>query len=184
MPLFPPGAPVSIIVDGRPVAAYVRAYVVAGRVYAPVSPLLTRLADRVWFVGNSLLIERGSVRVRVRIAPVVPASLNATYVAIAPVLRAIGASVRYESAGRRLIVQVPQRAILASPTPFNPSVPSVAPSAVFTPAPAQTPRPVWTGSPLPRRTPLSVPPIVSVAPCRQDRGEAKREIEAQTRREG
>jgi hypothetical protein len=158
VPLFPPGAPVSIIVDGRPVAAYVRAFVVAGRVYAPVSPLLTRLADRVWSVGDSLVIERGGVRVRVKIAPGVPGALDAAFVAIAPVLRAMGASVRYESAERRLIVQVPARAILASPTPFNPSVPSVAPSAVFTAVPAVTPRPLWTGSPLPRRTPLAVPP--------------------------
>ena len=165
MPLFPPGAPVSIIVDGRPLAEYVRAYVVAGRVYAPVSPLLTRLADRVWSVGDSLVIERGSVRVRVRIAPAAPASLNATFVAIAPVLRAIGASVRYEPVGRRLIVHVPARTILASPTPFNPSLPSVAPSAVFTPVPAQAPRPIWTGSPLPRRTPLSVPPISQPQPA-------------------
>ena len=158
MPTFPPPTPVSIIVDGRPLAAYVRAYAFAGRIYAPVSPLLTGLADRVWSQGDTLLIQRGDVRVRVVLAPTLPGQFGGDFVAVGPVLRALGASVRYDPASRRLIVLVPPRRMVASPTPFNPSAPSVRPSVVFTPAESPTPHPIWTGSPLPRRTPLSAPP--------------------------
>jgi hypothetical protein len=159
VPLFPPATPVTLTVDGRPLPAYVRAYVTEGRVFAPVSPLLTRLADRVWSENGALVIERGARRVRVTLGPVSPSALNAVYVMVAPILRALGASVRYDPAGHRLVVLTVERTVVASPTPFNPSVPAVAPSAVFTaPVPA-TPRPVWTGSPLPRRTPLPASPV-------------------------
>jgi hypothetical protein len=158
VPTFPPPTPVSIVVDGRPLAAYVRAYEFEGRVYAPVSPLLTRLADRVWSQGNTLVIVRGNARVRVALLHARAGPLDGDFVAVGPVLRALGASVQYEPAVRRLIVRVPSRAVVESPTPFNPSAPSVRPSAVFTPTLSPTPRPVWSGSPLPRRTPLPVPP--------------------------
>jgi hypothetical protein len=121
--------------------------------------LLTRLADRVWSEGEDLVIERGKKRVRVKIwTAASPSQLNEIYIMVGPALRALGASVRYDAAGRRLIVHIPARTIVASPSPFNAAVPLVAPSAVFTPAQAATPRPIWTGSPLPRRTPLPVPP--------------------------
>jgi hypothetical protein len=167
VPTFPPPTPVSIIVDGRPLAAYVRAYAFEGRIYAPVSPLLTRLADRVWSQGDTLVIQRGEVRVRVVLAPTLPGQLGGDFVAVGPVLRALGASVRYDPAGRRLIVRIPPRSAVVSPTPFNATAPSVRPSAVFTPAESPTPRPVWTGSPLPRRTPLPAPPPVCRRACRR-----------------
>ena len=34
VPLFPPGAPVTVLVDGRPLAAYARAYLIGSRVFA------------------------------------------------------------------------------------------------------------------------------------------------------
>jgi hypothetical protein len=160
VPTFPPPTPVSIVVDGRPLAAYVRAYAFEGRVYAPVSPLLTRLADRVWSQGDELVIQRGNVRIRVALAHSLAGQLNGDFVAVGPVLRALGASVRYEPSGRRLIVRVPPRAVVESPTPFDPNAPSVRPSAVFTAPVSPSPRPAWTGSPLPRRTPLPAPPPV------------------------
>ncbi len=160
MPLFPPETPVTVLLDGKPLAAYVRAYVAAGRVFVPVDPVLTRVADRLWFEGDTLVIQRGARRVRVRLAPSYPSDLDAAYVAAAPALRGLGAVLRYDPAARRLDVRLPQDAQVASPTPFNPALPTAAPSAVFTPAPQASPRPAWTGSPLPRRTPLplSTPP--------------------------
>jgi hypothetical protein len=149
-----------VVIDGRPLAAYGRAYLAGGRVFAPVAPLLTRLADGFWFEGETLVVERAGRRVRVRLAPVFSSQLAGAYVPAGPVLRALGASARYEQSGHRLIVSVPLRAVVASPTPFNPALPSIAPSAVFTPMPAATPRPIWTGSPLPRRTALPLPPPV------------------------
>lgn len=126
--------------------------------YAPVAPLLTRLADRFWFDGDTLVVQRGARRVRIRLAPRFSGELNGAYLPVGPALRALGASVRYDPAAHRLVVTVSARAVVAVPTPFNPAVPSVAPSAVFTPAPPSTARPVWTGSPTPRRTGLPFPP--------------------------
>jgi hypothetical protein len=158
VPLFPPGTPVTVLIDGRPLAAYAGSYLAGGRVFAPVSPLLTGLADRVWFDRGTLVIERGQRRIRVLLMPPRPDELNDTYVAAGALLRALGASVRYEPASHRLIVRLPSRTTLASPTPFNQAVVSAPPSSVFTPSPTSTPRPIWSGSPLPRRTPLPVPP--------------------------
>lgn len=150
MPLFPPGTPVAVLLDGHPLAAYERAYLADGRVYAPVSPLLTRLADRLWIDGTTLIVERGARRVRV--------PLLGDYVMIGPVLRAIGAPAQYDPATSRLTVFTPPRSVVNTPTPFDPAAPHAAPTAVFTPLEPATPRPVWSGSPLPRRTPLPRPP--------------------------
>jgi len=158
VPLFPPDASVTVIVDGRPLAAYARAYESAGRVYAPVAPLLTRLADRFWFDGDTLVIERAGRRVSVALEPRFRGELDGTYVPAGPVLRALGAGVRYDPAARRLAVTLPKAGALASPSPFDPSRGEVAPNPVFTPVAPPTPRPVWTGSPLPRRTALPYPP--------------------------
>ena len=89
VPLFPP-APVAILVDGRPLASYVHAYVAGGRVLAPVVPLLTRLADRVWYEGDTLVIERGARRVRVPLEKTFPDQFDGAYIAIGPVSSAGG----------------------------------------------------------------------------------------------
>jgi hypothetical protein len=152
-----------VLVDGRPLAAYVHAYLAGGRVFAPVIPLLAQLADRVWFDGDVLVVERAGRRVRVRVAPAFPDQLDGTYVPAGPVLRALGDAVRYDAGSRSLEVRTPAR-VVASPTPFNPTMPSVAPSVVFTPQPAVTPRPAVSGSPLPRRTPLPAVPLSAQRP--------------------
>jgi hypothetical protein len=158
VPLFPPDAPVGVLIDGRPLTAYVRAYVSGGHVYAPVAPLLTRLADRFWFEGETFVVQRGGRSVRIRMTPQYRGELDAAFIPVGPVLAALGATVRYDSTAHRLMVRLPARTVVGSPTPFNPGVPSVAPSAVFTPLPPATPRPIWTGSPMPRRTGLPFPP--------------------------
>jgi hypothetical protein len=145
-------------VDGRPLAAYVCAYFIEGRVYAPVSPLLTRLADRVWFEGRELIIERDGRRIRVKSLPADPTALDGVVVAAGPVLRALGASVQYDPRLHRLVVRLASHGTVASPTPFDARAPEVVPNAVFTPLISPTPRPIWTGTPLPRRTALPVPP--------------------------
>jgi len=158
VPLFPPGTLVTVVVDGRPIVGYAPAYLAGGRVFLPVAPLLTRLADRLWLDGDTLVIERGGRRVRVRVGPSDSGQLSAVYVPAGPVLRRLGVLVRYDPAGRRLVLSIPARASVASPAPFNPTLPSVAPGTVFTPMPVATPRPIWTGSPLARRTALPLPP--------------------------
>jgi hypothetical protein len=158
VPLFPPATPVTIVINGRPLASYQRAYVAGGRVFAPVDPLLVRLADRIWYDGDTLVVERGTRRVRVRLAGLFPEQLDGAYVAAGPVLRGLGIASSFDPAGRRLLILIASGGVVATPTPFDPALPSAPPAAVFTPAPALTPRPVWTGSPLPRRTPLDLPP--------------------------
>lgn len=158
MPLFPPATPVTIVVNGHPLASYVRPYVADGRVFAPVDPVLTGLADRLWYDGNVLVIERGARRIGVRLAAAYIGELDTDYVAVGPALRTLGAVVSWEERTHELRVRVAPQAGVATPTPFDAALPSVPPNEVFTPAPPQTPRPLWTGSPLPRRTPLRFPP--------------------------
>jgi hypothetical protein len=157
VPIFPP-APVTILIDGRPLEGYSRAYLARDRVFAPVEPLLTTVADRIWYDGSALIIERGARRVVVRLGAS-PNELDSTFVPAGAVLRALGASVWFDPKKHRLVVRLPARAV-ATPTPFDPTAPSAPPAAVFTPAPSPAPRPVWTGPPLPRRTPLPLPPAV------------------------
>ena len=151
---YPAGTAVSVVVDGKPVPAYIGAYETRGRIIAPVRPFLTRIADRLWFEGNDLVIQRDGRIVRVAVARRMPDALDRAYVPIAPVLRALGASVSYDENRHRVLVRLEAATEVATPEPFNPNAPAIAPRVVFTPTPVATPRPVWTGSPLPRRTPL------------------------------
>jgi hypothetical protein len=137
---------------------YARAYVANGRVFAPVDPLLTRLADRLWFEGTTLVVQRDGRRVYIPVAGGAAAALDGTYVAAGPVLHQLGVAAHYDAAAHRLLVRVGERETVASPTPFNAAAPAVAPTDVFTPSPVPSPRPVWTGSPMPRRTALPFPP--------------------------
>jgi hypothetical protein len=120
-------------------------------VYAPLRPFVTAVAYRLWYEGDVLVISRAGREARIRLQPRQPGVLDDVYVPIANVLRALGAHVRYAS--RRLDVQITY-VPLVSPTPFDPTQPSVPPQTIFTPIPSPTPRPVWSGSPIPRRTPL------------------------------
>ncbi|HEY9085731.1 MAG TPA: hypothetical protein VIN40_07335 [Candidatus Tyrphobacter sp.] len=157
MPILPLAAAVTVLLDGRPVPAYARAFASAGRTYAPLAPYVTRIADRLWYEGNTVVIERGARRVRLRLASVAPDALDREYVAIAPVLRGLGASVGYDARARTVdVVSAPGHEI-ATPAPFDPNAPQVAPRVIFTPVPIPTPRAVWHGPAIPRRTPLPFP---------------------------
>ena len=139
---------------GRPfTGAYAEAYVAGGRVFVPVYPLLTRLADRIYYEGSTLIVERGGSRIGVVVGPV-PSGFNGVYVMAAPVLTRLDAQVRFDARHRILFVRTARNAVPAPPTPFNAAAPTLPPATVFTPEPVATPRPIWTGSPLPRRTPL------------------------------
>jgi len=154
VPVFPPAAHVSVIVDGRPLPAYLPAYVRGGRVFAPVDPLLLRLADRVWRDGDAVVVERLERRIRIPIATF-GSDLALEYVPVAA-LRGLGDRLTYDPAQRKLEIETPATPPVASATPYMPyAAPS--PRAVFTAQPVPTPRPVWTGPALPRRTPLPVP---------------------------
>ena len=148
--------PVAVVVDGRPLPAYVRAYVARGRAFVPLEPLLSRVTRSFWFDadGGLVVLRADGSLVRVRLPARLPEELDVAYVPIAPVLRAIGVDVDYLRSAATLEVRTPGRAAVATPTPYAaPSLPQPA-RAVFTPQPVPTPRPVWSGPPVPRRTPL------------------------------
>lgn len=111
---------------------------------APVYPFVVDAAASVEYDGPTIVVRRGDLFAQVPSAP---------FVAIGPLLRTLGLTVTYDPRLHRVLIETP-RAVLATPTPFNPAVPQATPASVFTPEPQVTPRPVVTGKPLPRRTPL------------------------------
>jgi hypothetical protein len=143
--VFPPSTAVTVVIDGTPVRAYCQAHVRDGRTLGPPDPFITRVADRIWYEGDRIVVQRGA-----RIVRMTP---ERGELPLAPVLRALGARVSF--ANRRLFAYFPRRPI-ATPSPFDAQIRGVSPRVVFTPEPVTTPRPVWTGVPLPRRTPLPV----------------------------
>lgn len=146
----------TVVLNGKAVRSYTGAFESAGRVYAPLRPFVTGIADAMWFEGDRLVIVRDGRSVIVRMPSREPDALDHAYVPLAPILRSLGEIVEYQPFGR-IVVRSPYPGVVATATPFNPSAPSASPSVVFTPVPVPTPRPIWTGSPLPRRTPLPYP---------------------------
>jgi len=149
--LFPPARTIAVIVNGHPVAAYVHPFERGGRAFAPIRPFVTTFADRVWYEGNVLVIVRGSRVARVSLPDRVDGGLADAYVAIAPLLRALGEGVRYDVGLRAVEITTPDARSIGSARPFDPLAVQVSPRTVFTPAPRVTTRPVWTGVPLPCR---------------------------------
>lgn len=149
--------PVTVTVEGRRLAVYVRARILDGRVYAPLS-LVRMLVDRMWLEDRALVVERDGRRARVPLALRFDGDMDVSAVAIAPLLRALGDDLHYQSATRTLDVRAPQVPV-ASASPFAGAPQPARP--VFTPEPVRTPKPVWSASPLPRRTPLAPPPASS-----------------------
>ncbi len=153
MSLFPPAAAVVVVLNGQRIASYGATFLTGGHVYAPLRPFVTRLADRIWFEKDRLVIVRDGRRIDVRTPSREPDALDHLYVPLAYVLRALGAAVTYHRGV--LNVRFASTEVLATPTPFAGA--QISPRPVFTPQPVPTPRPIWTGEPLPRRTPLPYP---------------------------
>ncbi|HEY3676599.1 MAG TPA: hypothetical protein VGK84_11465 [Candidatus Tumulicola sp.] len=152
VPVIPPQPPVTIWIDGRRLQQYIHAYVAGGRVYAPVSPLLRRLADAVWWEGSTLVVRRCDRQLRVKIPNGNWASLQTSFVPIAPMVQFLGDAVTYDARTHEVDVRTAPARPLETPTPYAPV--QQIPQPVFTPVASPTPKPVWSGSPLPRRTPL------------------------------
>jgi hypothetical protein len=161
VPVFPPAAPVTVLVDGRPLSSYARAYLQNGRVFVPLAPILLRLTDRAWFEDSVLVLQRDGRRVRVAVPRGYADALETTFVAIGPIVRRLGDAVVYDARIGRLQIRTPRPAGVATPTPYVQPPATQAPREVFTPSPPPLPRPTWSGRPLPRRTPLPNPPPAS-----------------------
>lgn len=153
MAILPPVA-LTLLLDGRPVRSYEPLYLAGGRVLGPVDPFLTRVADRIAYSGGFAIFTRDGRNVRVRLISMPPAGLTQTYVALVPLLRALGESVRLDSVTATLDVRTPAGVGVGTLGPFDPRARVEPPRTVFTPVPVPTDRPVWNGTPRPRRTPI------------------------------
>jgi hypothetical protein len=143
-----------LVLDGRPLRSYTPLYVTHGRIVGPVDPFVTRVAERMEYIGPFAVFVRGEKRVQIRLLHREPGQLRETYVPLVPLLRALGESVVIDASRGVIEVTTPKNSTVRPPDPFDPLAPQVSPSAVFTPMPQPTPRPVWTGVPRPRRTPV------------------------------
>lgn len=114
---------------------------------APAEPFLTAMAASIERSGDNILVRRGDRFAQARVVQ--------GNVAIAPIMRALGASVAYDSARHVLNISIAPPPF-ATATPFNRAVPQAAVRAVFTPTPMPTSKPVAGGKPVPRRTPQAV----------------------------
>jgi len=146
--------PIAILLNGSPLRSYNPPYLVHGRIEAPVAPFLTRIADRIGYVGEVMIVIRGNATVRIRTGPHDPKSLQAVYVPIAGALRALGARITYDARRKVLEIQAGGHRLMQTMPPYEVRSPGPAPTTVFTPEPVQTTRPEYTGSPHPRRTPV------------------------------
>jgi len=143
---------VTILVDGAFVPSAPPASLVDGRVVAPLE-LVARIADRVELAaGGVVTAHRGE---RACVAQRLPGT-DPALVALAPLARCLGAShVAWDGAAKTLSLAFGGPVAVRTLPPFDPAVPQVAPTTVFTPEPAPpTPRVIATGSPRPRRTPI------------------------------
>lgn len=146
----------AILLNGTALQAYNHPYVAGGRVFAPVAPYITRIADRIGFDRGALVASRGGLTVRMRAAQFEPQDLSRSYVPVAALFTGLGARVHYDAQRHVLEVQLSRAATVTHVPPFQAPQPHVRPTRVFTPEPIVTPRPVFSGTPHPRRTPIVV----------------------------
>ncbi|MDQ2864695.1 MAG: hypothetical protein M3R51_00570 [Candidatus Eremiobacteraeota bacterium] len=149
-------AVVTVVLNGFPVRGYIAAVEVRGRIFAPVRPYVTRIADRTWFLGDRFAIERDGRTVYIRLPARHWNGLERTYVPLGKIARALRMSVTYDRISQTLCIRTVALRPVASPSPFDGRTLPLVPSEVFTPIPVPTVRPVYIGPPLPRRTPLPV----------------------------
>ncbi len=155
MAILPP-AVLTLLLDGRPVRSYEPLYLTRGRVLGPVDPYLTRVAERIEHIGGLTIFVRGGRHVSVRLTSRVPGNLAQTYVALVPILRALGERVDFDAARSIIEVRSPMPLDTRTPKPFNATTHQIPQRVIFTPTPVPTLRPVWNGTPRPRRTPIPI----------------------------
>lgn len=170
------GLAVMVVLNGSVIAGTPPAALVAGHVMVPVHSVVTAFADGVSFgPAGSITIVAGTHRCLLQVGSRemrcddVPRSIaaapferdGATYVPVADLARAVGGTVAFDGKTKTAALRFPLRTAVQTPVPFDPRVPQVAPTQLFTPEPARrtpTPRPVETGSPRPRRTAIPATP--------------------------
>ncbi len=157
---------VAVVIDGAIVPSVPVATLVMGRVLGPPE-LVARFATRVHILDDAtLVVERDGRRCIARTHP----GDDLGRVALEPLVRCLGGSSVWDERAHMLSISFARRNDVATPAPFDPTAPQVAPTAVFTPEPPPpTPRAIASGIPRPRRTAIPVVPswpIPSIPPRR------------------
>ena len=149
---------VTIVVNGAIVASSAPARIQGGRVVAPFAPIVVRLVSRAAYrpATATIELERGETHI---VVPVAFVENEMPYVELGAVIRDIGGSAVFDSPTKTLTVVLAAAAPIATSPPFDPALPRVAPTTVFTPSPPPaTPRSTESGVPRPRRTAIPVLP--------------------------
>ena len=152
---------VTVLLGGIPILASRPARVVDGFVVVPLDPFVRCVAQLVQVdrEEGTIVVARDATSVVVRLRDDATDTPDGTiYVRLAPIVRGLGGTVTFDAVRKVAAVEMPQPRPVTSPTPFDPSNPTVTPRRVFTPEPTVTPRPTTSGVPQPRRTPVSVVP--------------------------
>lgn len=180
--IVPAAVPVSVIVDGRLVAASHAAVLERGVVMAPLDPYVRTFAARivneragrivverpgyvlVFHVGTAVA-EAGRASAQLPIAPYLRAGY--AYIPLAAVGRLLGATVTYRAHFHALDLRFPAAQPLVTAPAYVAPQTAVSPGPTF--APTSTPQPVETlrGIPKPRRTPLEAGPADPARSFRQ-----------------
>lgn len=148
----------TILIDGSPLAMSQPPRIVAGRIMAPLVPVMTRIADAISVRGDrTIVFDRGRREVSVLLALRTPCPECDVYVPLAAVVRGLGGAVRYDphAGSVELSFSPPE---LRTPAPYDMLAPPhpAATTLTWPSAPSPTPRPVVVGTPQPRRTPVEV----------------------------
>ena len=160
---MPMSAAITVVVNGSIVAGAAPARIVGGRVVAPLTPVVVRLATRVSYdpATATVSIQRGTTRI---VVPVAFVENDEPYIALAPVVQRLGGNALFDGRTKTLVINVELIDPIATPQPYlTPSPDGSTP--VLSPAPAlPTPRDVQSTEPRPRRTAIPAAPSEPVVP--------------------
>jgi hypothetical protein len=125
----------------------------------PVTPVLIRLASRIAYdaAGGIVTLDRGPVHIVVAVVFVDGGGVP--FVEVGPVARALGESAAFDPVSKTLAISIAADGAIATPSPYVPGAPQVAPTTIFTAAPPPpTPHATPSGIPHPRRTAIPAQP--------------------------
>jgi len=160
---------VAVVLNGAILPSFAPAELDAGRVVAPLETIVAALSTSATYAPGARAIELVRDGHRFEVA-VVCVRDGTPYVLLAPLVRELGGSVRFDTQTKTIAISLTRDRRLGTPAPFDPRAPQVAPTTIFTPEPPRpTPRAVATGVPQPRRTAI---PAVPSWPLQPPGGEA------------
>ncbi len=162
-----------VLVNGAFVPSLPPARLLFGHFVAPLAPVIARIADQISVTGNDVAVVRAGhtcvfragtlayrCDARIRLAGVAPfARGGVVFLPLAEVVRGLGGSLEYDAPTGTVQIAVPTTGPVATPSPFDPGVPQVVPTQIFTPQPGPaTPQVPQPGDPRPRRTAVPATP--------------------------